>query len=194
MDASGIQDYLIELYPWARVYKTALKQENTLILPLARTQNRENLFKWAGTILPVRFFLVRQKGSTIKITSIKDAKQYRIGVIRDDVSHQYLSDQGFERLSFVSRTDLLLGMLDKKRVDLICVTRGSMDGSCGKDQSDCAAYVFEWEFKDLSLDLYAAFSQNTDEKIVQKVGEGICHLKNTPAFNQIIHRLNRISD
>ncbi len=50
MDASGIQDYLIELYPWARVYKTALKQENTLILPLARTQNRENLFKWARPV------------------------------------------------------------------------------------------------------------------------------------------------
>ncbi len=38
----------IQIYPWARAYKTALDKKNTMVFMLYRTPDREELFKWIG--------------------------------------------------------------------------------------------------------------------------------------------------
>ncbi len=88
----------INVYPWARAYKTALDQKNVLIYTIVRTDEREKLFNWIGPIVPpARFFLYKLKDRTdIVVNSLDDAKKYRIGVIRNSIQHLFLQGQGFE--------------------------------------------------------------------------------------------------
>ncbi|MDP6688032.1 MAG: transporter substrate-binding domain-containing protein [Alphaproteobacteria bacterium] len=44
LERAGI-DYSIQVYPWARAYKTALNRESVVLFAVVRTEEREKLFK-----------------------------------------------------------------------------------------------------------------------------------------------------
>src|SRR5512136_411438 len=46
-----------KVYPWARAYKNALENPNTLIYSLGFNEKRRDLFKWVGVIAPAEFYL-----------------------------------------------------------------------------------------------------------------------------------------
>ena len=50
--------YSIEILPWARAYNVALTQPNTMIYSLARTEQREDLFQWIGSVMRLNYYLV----------------------------------------------------------------------------------------------------------------------------------------
>ena len=65
----------IEVYPWARAYNMALIKPNTFIFSLARTKEREDLFKWIGDYFMATTAIYALKSRTdIVITSLEDAK------------------------------------------------------------------------------------------------------------------------
>lgn len=88
--------YTLSVYPWSRAYKTALVQPNTLIFTIVRTKERENRFIWVGPLgkMHISFFYQRQR-SDIKLSSLKDAHQYRISIIRGDAIQDLLETKGF---------------------------------------------------------------------------------------------------
>ena len=91
LQKAGLTRYRIDLYPWARSYDIALHEPNVLIYQIIRSKAREPLFKWVGEIQKQQFHLYKLKENTaITVTSLADAKNYVIGVSRDDVRQQYL--------------------------------------------------------------------------------------------------------
>jgi polar amino acid transport system substrate-binding protein len=50
--------YSIEVLPWARAYNIALNEPNTMIYSLARTEQREGLFQWIGSVMRLNYYLV----------------------------------------------------------------------------------------------------------------------------------------
>ena len=83
-------NYHISLYPWARAYSMAFK-ENVLIYPISRTVEREKLFKWVGSVYEIQYYFFKlKKRKGIKVFNLEDAKKYQIGVVRKDVRYQYL--------------------------------------------------------------------------------------------------------
>lgn len=85
----------IQSMPWARAYDIALNTENVLIYSIARTQQREERFKWVGTIAPTRWYLFALPGTQFNLKSLDDARQYQIATVKEDVGEQYLIDRGF---------------------------------------------------------------------------------------------------
>ncbi|AHL77710.1 amino acid ABC transporter substrate-binding protein [Stutzerimonas stutzeri] len=86
----------IQSMPWARAYDIALNSENVLIYSIARTPQRESLFKWVGVIAPTRWYLFSLPGTQFSLKSLEDARQYQIATVKEDVGEQYLISQGFE--------------------------------------------------------------------------------------------------
>ncbi|MFJ3522487.1 substrate-binding periplasmic protein [Pseudomonas sp. NPDC090203] len=86
----------IEVLPWARAYDLALHTENVLIYSIARTAEREPLFKWVGAIAPTRWYLFSLSDRPIQLTSLDDARRYHIATVNQDVGEQYLIAHGFE--------------------------------------------------------------------------------------------------
>jgi polar amino acid transport system substrate-binding protein len=115
--------YSINIYPWARAYKIAQKEPNVVVYTMYRSKKRENIFRWIGPIKALsNSYFYALKSRKIKLRSINDAKKYKIGVMNQDNSHQYLKRLGFKEgknLEIVHNEVLNIKKLLSGRVDLI---------------------------------------------------------------------------
>jgi polar amino acid transport system substrate-binding protein len=111
-------DVPIRTLPWVRAYKKAIEQENTLIYTIARTPKREALFHWAGILVESKTYLFSMKKRVIKLDSLDEARQYRIGATRGDLRAKYLISKGFLDLDLVVNTEMNAVKLIKNRIDL----------------------------------------------------------------------------
>ena len=96
LDRSGL-DYSIEVYPWARAYEMAKNGENVLIYSIYKLPSREDHFNWIRIDgLSVNMYLFRPKfRDEMNLTSLEQAKQYKIGVTRETSTHHFLLSKGF---------------------------------------------------------------------------------------------------
>ena len=112
--------YSLALYPWARAYHKALNEKNVLIYTMARNDEREWLFKWIGPFASRHIDLYKLKRQTdIVVNSLEEAKKYKIGAVRDDATHLFLKNHGFDNIYIVVREDQNIKMLFKDRIKLI---------------------------------------------------------------------------
>ncbi|HEY0921473.1 transporter substrate-binding domain-containing protein [Rheinheimera pacifica] len=86
----------IEMYPWARSLRIARSRPNVLIYNMARTAEREAEFHWIGTVAAYQLgFVALNHRNDIKIEKLQDAKIFTIAVQRDDLSANFLMNNGF---------------------------------------------------------------------------------------------------
>jgi len=123
-------DYDISLYPWARSYHLATQQEEVLIYTIFRSAYREQKFHWFCPIAkPTKVFLYKLRKNPLSITSLEQAKNYRIGVMRNDNSHQYLLRKGFTNginLDVASNEATNWNKLFAGRIDFIAQSEHSL--------------------------------------------------------------------
>lgn len=94
MDRAGI-DYRIAMLPWQRAYTMAEKNPDTCVYSTTRVPERENQFKWVGPTHENDWTLFGRADRNYNITSIEDARKYRIGAYNGDVRSEALIAQGF---------------------------------------------------------------------------------------------------
>src|SRR3989338_5868027 len=94
-----IQYNLTLRFPWDRIYKLALEKPGYGVFVTARLPERENLFKWVGPIGPDDWVLLGRSDSTISLSSLDDAKQYKVGAYKGDAIAEYLVEQGLQPLT-----------------------------------------------------------------------------------------------
>lgn len=158
----------VKFLPWARSYNIVQKEKNTILFVMARTEQRENLFKWVGPVGGSKIALIAKKDKKIKINSIDDIKKYKIGSVKDDVAELALKEIGIsntDSISGIKAIEKSIQKLDSGRIDLF-------------------AYMFElnsWNFKGFNPenyenvytvkqnDFYYAFNKDTDEKIIDEM-------------------------
>ena len=114
-----------DIWPWARVIQTGLKEKNFMIGGLGRTPKREKLFHWVGPVTKgVDVFFYKLKTNPIKIKTLEDLKNYKVGVTRGTYTHDYLVMNGLEKsIHFVIRADQLLRMLEHGRIDFFIMNK-----------------------------------------------------------------------
>jgi polar amino acid transport system substrate-binding protein len=96
----------IQVYPWARAYKMALKDENVILFGMTYTKVRKDKFKWVGPLATKRDILVAKKGSGIKIEDLEDAKKVKsIGTLIDDTRGRLLKIPGLRTVCDLAGVD-----------------------------------------------------------------------------------------
>jgi polar amino acid transport system substrate-binding protein len=165
---AGLTDYQLHLYPWARSYDMALKDPNVLIYLIARTPEREFQFKWAGEIMKIQYHFYKLKHRAIKVTRLEDAKAFAIGVIRDDVRHNYLKKEGFSRLVISAHQEENFRRLLSGQVDLLPMPDDDVTYLCKETLVSCDNLEKIFTLDDLSIGLYMAYSKTTPDAIVLK--------------------------
>lgn len=87
-----------EFSSWSRVLLRGRSEANVLLPAIVRLPEREAHYHWLGQIGTRRGTLYRLKSraAEVQVKSIADARAYRIGVIRDDVSERELAALGLE--------------------------------------------------------------------------------------------------
>lgn len=186
---SGLTNYRIGLYPWARSYDMALNEPNTLIYLIARTPAREDLFKWAGEFMRIEYHLYKLRARTdVQVRRLDDALPYSIGVMRDDVRHQYLQSRGFTRLVLSARNSDSVRMLLDGRVDLLPLPETDMERFCREAGVDPARLQRVLTLDEMSTGIYMAFSRGTDDAIVARARAAFDQLKQDGTVARLMQR------
>lgn len=172
LEQSGLS-YKLSYQPWKRAYNTALTKKNVLVYPLARSKPRESMFIWVGELIPVNYYLVKLKSRTeIKIQTLEDAKNYRIGVVNFHVTHEYFIKNKFKNLQPVNSNIQNLRKTQLNRIDLFPISDGGLLSLCKKYDLDCNQFEPVIKLEEISEGLYLAFSKNTDNTLLKKVDQG----------------------
>lgn len=163
-------EYEQRILPWARAYKEAQSQQNTLIYSIARTKEREGLFHWVGSIMDLDYYLMGLESLNLpKNFTFETLKKLRIGTIRNSATEQYLLANGFKNLSSVNLPEQNISMLKKGRIDLFPANIASFQLSCLHIKVNCEQIQPIFNLKQPSTALYMALSLQTDIAIVNKV-------------------------
>ncbi|MBF0259511.1 MAG: transporter substrate-binding domain-containing protein [Desulfamplus sp.] len=180
----------INIYPWVRAYKMAMEDENILIYTILRTQERENLFKWVGPLIPSeKFYFYKNKSRTdISVSSLDEAKKYQIGVLRGSVHEDFLLRNGFSTtlIQTVADQELNLKKLLAGRIDFIIDTDSSLE--IRTKQMNLPLSEFEKTLFLFENGYYMAFSKKTSDEIVEKVRNAFSELEKEGEVDKIIEK------
>ncbi|QPF74533.1 transporter substrate-binding domain-containing protein [Roseateles sp. DAIF2] len=129
----------IQSMPWARAYRTALSQANTLLYLTARRPDRESDFHWIGPLLPRSTWVYGRRGAE-KLQERRQLAGLRFAVVRGEAAAQDLLAAGvppgalLEQASNASALRMLLGGL----VDAVVDTEIGMAWNLRQQQADAA--------------------------------------------------------
>ena len=182
----------IRVYSWARAYQIALKQPDVLIYSISRTSHREELFHWVGEVAPQDTYLFKLASRPeIELKTLEDAKRYRVGTWREDVSDQYLLSQGFVRKKQLDNSGTpkqnILKLL-KQRLDLTADTEFSFYYKVKQLGHDPALFAKALKLEAISTPLYMAFSRQTPIERVEQFRRALETIKQRGIYGKILGR------
>ncbi len=151
--------------PWARVYYLATHEANYLIGGIGRTPKREKLFHWIGPVTKgLDNFLYKKSSNPIQISTIEEAKEHNIGVVRGGYNHDFLIKKGFRKTKIidVSSQQQLWGMLDANRISFVLLPQSMGDKKVELGAVTRALFTFH-------VTDYMAFSKKTPLDLVEKL-------------------------
>lgn len=177
MKEAGLS-YRINIYPWARAYTMASTNPDTLIYSIGRIPKRENLFRWIGTIAPRRvYFYKLKKRNDITITSLEDAKKYKVGSALKDVKYQYLLEQNFQDIDTVDYDERNIKKLLRGRFDIFPYNELTLAYNVKQMGLNLSDFEKVFLISDLSSDLYMAFSRGTSDGLVDRCRKALERIK-----------------
>ena len=181
----------IQMYPWTRAYYEVQHVPNTALYSMARTAEREDLFKWVGPISNVTIGVIAKKKRGIKITTAEDFKKYQIGTVRDGAPEQLLIKAGVntEQLNRLAFPKMNIKKLQTDRIDLFVFnvqTARYLMLTLGINPED-----YETVFSLKKMDLYIGLHKDTSATLVTALQVALDEMKQSEdggmsRFEQII--------
>jgi ABC-type amino acid transport substrate-binding protein len=184
----------IRFLPWARAYKQALANPNTVLFSTTHSEKRKALFQWVGPIANSRIVLLAKKSSKIIIKTNNDLANLRIGVIRDDIGEQLLMMATMPKLTleYINNPTSLALMLDRNRIDVWAyeenVARWFIrKNKLNSDDFEIVHVLFESQ-------IYFALSNDISQDTAEQLQLGIDKLKctkstqNMSVYDEILTR------
>lgn len=185
---TGIDGKFVMYSSWARAYEMAQKEKDILIYQLTYTEERARLFQLVGPIMHGTDCLWKLKArKDVIVQNLEDAKQYRVGTVRDYFTHKYLLEKGFEEgknLEAVYDDDMNVKKLASGRIDLMFLEEFIFNyrvRELGYNRDD-----FEKALSVISHDSYIAFSRQTSQDVVSRFAEALEAMKKDGSYNSIL--------
>ncbi|MBG0790145.1 MAG: transporter substrate-binding domain-containing protein [Desulfovibrionaceae bacterium] len=163
---------------WARALETVKSHSGTAIICLARTPQRERIYKWVGPVGEVVLGLYAQKNRNMRFRPEDESPKSRIGVVRGSAAaHILLNSCGMEEcdLRFVKDDETQFKMLKKGRLDLI--TQSDTGALLTMKKLGFDSNEFEMVHVLDELKLYLALNIETDDAFVSRLQAALDGLK-----------------
>lgn len=180
----------IEVYPWKRAYSIALKEKDTFIYTINRTEKREDLFKWIGPILSKETNLYKLKSRTdIQINSIDDVKKYTTAVILGHSLTSKLLRHGFtEGKELITTTDKKqqVKLFLKGNADLITGNQYTIYNSL--KAAGCSMNEVEPVFLITRQGYYLGANKNTEAILIKQLEEANEKIQSSALISELIRK------
>jgi polar amino acid transport system substrate-binding protein len=159
-------DYDLQLLPFSRAFQTAREKANTCIFTIARTPEREKLFKWIDPpLMQIKRTLFARADSNFTIKSLDDARHLTIGTYLGDAMDKYLKKKNMKVDTAPADTNNLDKLL-LKRIDLWA--DDELIGNYAIESREKSAAV-KPVFTFMVQDIYLACNPNTDKDIIRRL-------------------------
>ena len=159
-------------FPWERIYHLALENPGYGVFVTARVPEREKLFKWVGPIGPDDWVLLARANSPIVLTSLEQARSYRIGAYKGDVIALALEKQGLAPVIVLRDQDnarkLLAGQID-------LWATGDPAGQFLARQVGISGFKTVLRFN--QAELYLALNKEVPDEVVNKLQKALDELR-----------------
>ncbi len=166
------------LLPWSEGYEMAKTGPRTVLFSVARTPDRESLFKWAGPFASSSNAVFSVRNYTSAYQNSSALKSIRIGIIANTSSISSLKDIGIPESSLVTGHDgaEMVSLLESGAID--AWVTGEMTGKhfIGTFAADPNRYEVIYRFP--PTDFYYAFSPDTPDTLVEAFQEGLNEVRN----------------
>ncbi len=169
--------YTIELLSREQAIAITLEERNTAVFSISRTADLEDQFKWVGPLVQHNWVLFAKEERAFVLSSLDEAKKFRIGGTYGDGVSQYLKNQSFE-LDLVSKNHLNLLKLDRGRLDLWATGEifGRYETMRHNIKDIEPAYILKYNTMDI------AFNKDTNSSLIEHLN----HVLNTMRTEGII--------
>lgn len=181
-------EFRIESQPWARAYRTAQDTPQAAIFSIGRNEERENLFKWVGSIVNRDVYVYKLKSRTdVKASKLSDLSAYVLGGIRDGARTMYLVSEGLS-VDMVTDDIYNIKKLQVNRIDAFPADELALIALAKKSGIDFDSMEKLIKLDKLSGTLYLAFSLKTPDETVEKCRVALESMKKDGTFNKITAR------
>ena len=179
-------DAEIDLVPWAQGYDRVQTEENTVLFGTARTEEREDMFKWAGPVVTLRIGLIAREEDNIEIGDLDDLEDYTVGTVRDDVAELELLEAGISErnLDRSGEIEHNIEQLARGRIDLVAYTEDVFLYEAGR--LDHNPEQFETVHVMADFDTYYAFHEGVSDAAVNTIQSAIDELKEEGFIEEVI--------
>jgi polar amino acid transport system substrate-binding protein len=167
----------VHIVPLAEGFQAA-QNGSSVLFSLARTPEREPLYKWAGPFTKSRFVVYALVSRNITILSATDLNQYRIGAVKTAVENDLLLAQGVTPSHIIpgATPEELLRMLEKGEIDLWAY--GELGGRYLMLQKASDPNAYEVVYALSETDLYYLFSKDIPDLTVDTFGQALGTVRN----------------
>jgi len=155
--------YTLEVLPWARAYNVALTTANTCVYSTTETPERMDKFLWVGPLVDNDWVLLGRADSPA-ISSLEEARPYKIGGYLGDATAAYLIAEGF-RVDTASQDAFNAPKLANGRIDFWAT--GSQLGPYLANQQGIEGLVSVVTIKQTVMSL--ACNKDTDPAIIHRL-------------------------
>ncbi|MCQ2027994.1 substrate-binding periplasmic protein [Stutzerimonas zhaodongensis] len=159
-------------FPWDRIYQSTLDLPNHGLFSTSMTDARRPLFKWVGPIAQYESVLLSAPGSSLKLTSLEQAKGYTIGAYKSSAVSQRVEAQGLTPVNSLRDQENLQKLLTGK-IDLWATSDpvwryyAKQEGVAGLN----TVLVFN------SAPLYLALHLDTPDEVVTRLQKALDEMK-----------------
>lgn len=159
-------------FPWERIYHLALENPGYGVFVTARVPEREKLFKWVGPIGPDDWVLLARGDSPITLTSLEQARQYRVGAYKGDAIALSLEKQGLAPV-IVLRDQDNARKLQAGQIDLWAT--GAPAGQFLARRVGISGFKTVLRFH--QAELYLALNKDVPDELVSKLQKALDQLR-----------------
>ncbi|MDD1730351.1 MAG: transporter substrate-binding domain-containing protein, partial [Methanospirillum sp.] len=176
---------------WEDVYKKTMTQNGTALAILARSPEREDLFRWAGPVdqTPVVIFALRDSADRFRNVSPSEMK---IATITEDIAATTLVNAGGKDIVYSSDPEEQIRMLENGSVDGWAYALLPGRQLISQYASNASAIIPVQTLK--KYNFYIAFNRNTSPQIINSLQDTMDLLKSekdtsgVSMYDQILYR------
>lgn len=182
-------EYEIHIVPWIRALRALDRAENVLVFSMFRTPEREADYTWVAPLFSMDFHLYGLRENLPDLPrTLKDAEDFRIGIVRGDVLEEYFEKLDIIELVLVNDYANNFPMLFRGRIDLYAeanLAAGPLAQNSGYNPDELVGVV-DLEF---NSDLYLVASKYTDPALLQRIQIAYESLQTSGVYSQLLQRM-----
>jgi len=191
VDSSNID---ISFVPLSIGFQQAQINNSTVLFSIARTSEREPLYKWVGPFTKSNFVLYAPVEKNITITSPEDLNSYRIGVVKSTVENELLISKNVNTENIVATltSQELIQMIEEEQIDLWAT--GDLTGHYEMNRAELDTTRYEVVYTLGENEFYFIFSKDVPDILVDAFDHALEIVKNqkdsqgVSEYERIIYR------